>query len=62
MREKQAARILVIDDNESVRKSLALVLKEEGYVVDVAENGHEAIEKSKVNYHNLVFLCGTTRD
>ena len=53
---KQAARILVIDDEESVRKSLALVLKDEGYAVDVAENGEEAIKKSKANFYNLALV------
>jgi len=56
MKEKQAARILVIDDEESVRKSLALVLKDEGYAVDVAENGEEAIKKSKANFYNLALV------
>jgi DNA-binding NtrC family response regulator len=56
MKGKRAARILVIDDEESVRKSLALVLKDEGYSVDVAENGHEAIKKSKANVYNLALV------
>ena len=56
MKGKQAARILVIDDEESVRKSLAFVLEDEGYAVDVAENGHEAIKKSKANVYNLALV------
>jgi DNA-binding response OmpR family regulator len=56
MKGKQAARILVIDDEESVRKSLALVLKDEGYAVDVAENGEEAIKKSRANFYNLALV------
>jgi len=48
--------MLVIDDEESVRKSLALVLKDEGYAVDVAENGEEAIKKSKANFYNLALV------
>jgi len=39
------ARILVVDDDESIRKVLKTILEEEGYVVDTAENGKEAIEK-----------------
>ena len=50
------ARILVIDDDEGIRESLATVLKEEGYVVDVAENGQEAIRKSKESYYNLALV------
>ena len=56
MKTKQVTRILVIDDEESVRKSLALVLKDEGYSVDVAENGQEAIKKSSANFYNLALV------
>ena len=56
MTAKQQARILVIDDEESVRKSLAFVLEDEGYMVDVAENGQEAIKKSKANLYNLALV------
>jgi len=52
----ETARILVIDDDESIRKSLATVLEEEGYVVDTAENGKEAIQKSNVNFYNLALI------
>jgi DNA-binding NtrC family response regulator len=56
MTRSEQARILVIDDDESVRKSLETVLKEEGYGVDVAENGREAIKKSKANFYNLALV------
>lgn len=49
-------RILVVDDDESVRKVLATILEEKGYVVDTAENGKEAIEKSKTKIYNLALL------
>jgi PleD family two-component response regulator len=39
MKERKQARILVIDHDESARNSLTAVLKENGYVADVAENG-----------------------
>jgi DNA-binding NtrC family response regulator len=35
---------------------LATVLKEEGYIVDVAENGQEAIRKSKESFYNLALV------
>ncbi|RLI46147.1 hypothetical protein DRO69_03740 [Candidatus Bathyarchaeota archaeon] len=50
------ARILVVDDDESIRKVLATILEEKGYVVDTAENGKEAIEKSKKRFYNLALL------
>lgn len=52
----EPARILVIDDQESIRKSLAAVLEEEGYLVDTAENGKEAIEKSRAKPYNLALI------
>lgn len=50
------ARILVIDDDESIRKTMATILKEEGYVVNTAENGREAIRKSKTEVYNLALI------
>jgi len=50
------ARILVVDDDESIRKVLATVLEERGYIVDVAENGKEAIKKSFLNFYNLALV------
>jgi len=50
------ARILVVDDDESIRKVLATILEEKGYLVDTAENGKEAIKKSKNKIYNLALL------
>jgi len=50
------ARILVIDDDESIRKTLATILEEKGYIVDTAENGKEAIEKSNNKFYNLALI------
>ena len=50
------ARILVVDDDESIRKVLTTVLEERGYIVDVAENGKEAIKKSFLNFYNLALI------
>jgi DNA-binding NtrC family response regulator len=52
----EATRILVVDDDESIRKSLAAVLKGEGYAVDTAKNGNEAITKSNVSFYNLALI------
>ena len=51
-----APRILVIDDDESVRVTLASMLKEQGYVVDTAETGREAVEKSESTYYNAALI------
>lgn len=52
----QKTRILVIDDDESIRETLAMALELEGYIVDRAENGKEAIEKSHANFYNLAIV------
>jgi two-component system, NtrC family, response regulator PilR len=41
---KRPPRILVVDDERSMRELLAIVLKREGYDVVLAENGRTAIE------------------
>ena len=38
----ERARILVVDDDESMRKTMATILEGEGYSVDIVENGKEA--------------------
>src|SRR3989449_5669322 len=42
--ERRPARILVVDDERSMRELLAIVLRREGYEVLLAENGRSAVE------------------
>ena len=48
--------ILVVDDDETIRRILAAILEEKGYIVDTAESGKEAIEMSKKNFYNLALV------
>jgi DNA-binding NtrC family response regulator len=50
------ARILIVDDDESIRKTLSMILEEEGYTVDTASNGKEAIKKSQAKLYNLALI------
>jgi len=52
----QSARILIIDDDESIRRTLSSILKEKGYIVDTARNADEALRKSKDIYYNLALI------
>lgn len=52
----ERARILVVDDEESIRKTVTAILEEEGYVVDTAKNGKEAISKSNAKFYNLALI------
>jgi len=52
----EAARILVIDDEENIRKTISMTLQHAGYVVDTVENGRQAVQKSEVNFYNLALI------
>jgi len=52
----ERARILVVDDDETIRTVLATILEEKGFTVDTAENGNEGIEKTKTNFYNLALI------
>ena len=49
-------RILIVDDEENMRHMLSELLKGEGYKVDTAANGQEALDKLEVRDFELV-LC-----
>ncbi|HEC31369.1 MAG TPA: response regulator, partial [Deltaproteobacteria bacterium] len=47
-------RILVVDDEDIARTNLEYVLKKDGYEVDTAINGIEALERVKENEYDLI--------
>jgi DNA-binding NtrC family response regulator len=50
------ARIIIVDDDEGIRETLAAILQEEGYRVDTAESGKEAIEKTNAKFYDLALI------
>ncbi len=48
--------ILVIDDEEVIRKSFILALDDTGYNVETAESGEKGIEKAREANFDLIFL------
>jgi DNA-binding NtrC family response regulator len=50
------ARILVVDDDENIRKTMKAILEDEGYIVDLAATGSEAIQKTKEKAYNIALL------
>jgi len=50
------ARILVIDDEDAIRKTLSAILTDADYVVDTAENGKQAIDKTRTNFYNVALI------
>lgn len=51
---RQAASVLVVDDEQTVCNSCRKILSQEGYQVDVARSGEEALGKVKGNGFDLV--------
>ena len=52
----KTVRILVVDDDESIRKTMKAILEDEGYLVDLAASGKEAVEKANNETYNLALL------
>ena len=50
------ARILIVDDDENIRKTMKAILEDEGYTVDSAASGKEAVQKTNDSAYNLALL------
>jgi DNA-binding NtrC family response regulator len=50
------AKILVVDDDENIRNTLKAILEDEGYGVDTAVTGGEAIQKTQKATYNVALL------
>ena len=49
-------KILVIDDDRSILLSFSRILERNGYEIETAEKGKEAMEKVKNQHYDLVLL------
>ena len=52
----EKARILIVDDDENIRKTMKAILEDENYFVELATNGKEAIQMSNEKMFNLALL------
>jgi len=50
------AKILVVDDDENIRKVLVTILEDEGYTVESAGTAKEAMERSKRKFYNMALI------
>jgi DNA-binding NtrC family response regulator len=50
------AHILVVDDERNIRNNLGMLLEAEGYKVDTAANGDEALLRVKEGRYDVVFV------
>jgi DNA-binding response OmpR family regulator len=55
-------RILVVDDEVELADAIGRGLRREGYAVDVAHDGEEALAKARVNAYDLICLDLTLPD
>ena len=49
-------RILVVDDEVDLAEAIARGLRREGYAVDLAHDGNEALDKALINGYDLICL------
>lgn len=49
-------RVLVADDERNIRKNLAMVLEAQGYRVDEAKDGDEALDLCKQSHPDIAFV------
>jgi DNA-binding response OmpR family regulator len=50
------SKILVVDDDQNIRNSIRLCLEAEGYLIEQAVNGADALEQVHHNHPDLVLL------
>jgi signal transduction histidine kinase/DNA-binding response OmpR family regulator len=53
---EEQASLLIVDDDESTRRSLALIFSKKGYETETAETGQEALEKARERFFNVALL------
>jgi two-component system, OmpR family, response regulator ResD len=49
-------KILIVDDEERIRRLLKMYLERENYLIEEAENGNEALEKAFANDYDVILL------
>jgi DNA-binding NtrC family response regulator len=52
----EIARILIVDDDENIRKVLTTILEDEGYNVDSADTAKKAIERTRRKFYNIALI------
>ena len=55
-RDRNDVRVLVADDDRSIRQLLCTIIKREGLDVDCVEDGAEAIEKLEQHEYAVILL------
>jgi DNA-binding NtrC family response regulator len=50
------ARILVVDDDENIRKVLMAILEDKGYNIEAVGTAREAIKRTEKKFYNLALI------
>ncbi|HKM59958.1 MAG TPA: response regulator [Candidatus Bathyarchaeia archaeon] len=50
------SKILIVDDDENIRNTVEAILEDEGYLVDTAASGGEAVKKTQKTNYNIALL------
>lgn len=56
VRDTLNKKILVVDDEKSIATAVSYAFKREGYIVDTASDGEEALEKVKSFQPDVMIL------
>ncbi len=56
LKKQKPARILIIDDDENIRKVLQTILADEGYFTEAVETAKKGIERSETDFFNLALI------
>ena len=51
-----SARVLLVEDEESIREAIKLNLEMEGYAVDIAVDGKKAVQSTRGKHYDLIIL------
>ena len=52
----ETTRILIIDDDENIRKVLTTILEDEGYDVESVDTAKKAIERTRRKFYNIALI------
>jgi len=52
----EPARILIVDDDESIREVLTSILTDEGYIVEAVDTGEKAVKATHEKFYNLALI------
>jgi two-component system cell cycle response regulator CtrA len=49
-------RVLLVEDDTSTAKSIELMLKSEGYIVDITDLGEDGMDLGKIYDYDIIIL------